>query len=149
MNRPSRRRTMSVPIVDRLFVYGTLRVGQTARSLIANHVARWVPASVSGAIYAFPMGYPGFVEPSEQSNRDAPEGRVIGELVWLTDLAAAFALLDAFEGADFVRVLRPCRLADGSEQIAWCYLLADPRTTALATPIKDGDWVAYWRASVE
>ena len=124
-------------VVDRLFVYGTLCSGQTARSLVADHVARSEPATTEGRIYAFPMGYPGMVE---------GDGAVRGELLWLSELAAALPLLDAYEGEDFERVLRRVRRQDGSEDLAWCYVLADPTTIVHAEPIDDGDWVRY-RAS--
>lgn len=127
-------------VVDRIFVYGTLRTGQTARSLIANHVARWVPARTSGQMFAFPMGYPGLV--------DEGDGRIVGELVWLTELAAAFALLDAYEGDDFVRILKRVWLADGAEDWAWCYVLANPSNASLGEPIPDGDWVRFWESSI-
>ncbi len=127
-------------VVDRLFVYGTLRTGQTARSLIANHVVRWEPARTKGQMFAFPMGYPGMVE-----HGDLP---IIGELVWLRDLAAALALLDAYEGEDFKRVLRQVARADGELEWAWCYVLADPLTITLGDPIPDGDWVRYWEATL-
>jgi gamma-glutamylcyclotransferase (GGCT)/AIG2-like uncharacterized protein YtfP len=127
-------------IVDRLFVYGTLRAGQTARSLIANHVARAAPARSQGKMFAFPMGYPGIV--------DEGAGPIVGELVWLTELAAAFALLDAYEGDDFIRILKRVWLADGTEEWAWCYVLADPGTASLGEPISDGDWVRYWETSI-
>jgi len=90
------RTTGSHEVLDRLFVYGTMRQGQTARSLIANQIARCEGARAVGAIYGFPMGYPGFVE---------GEGQTIGEVLWLTELPATFALLDAYEGADFARVI--------------------------------------------
>ena len=86
-------------MLDRLFVYGTMRQGQTARSLVANQITRCVKAHTTGSIYAFPMGYPGFTE-------NASTGRVVGELLWLTDLAATFGLLDAYEGEDFARVIK-------------------------------------------
>src|SRR5512140_755933 len=98
------RTTGSHDVLDRLFVYGTLRHGQTARSLVANQITRWVKATTSGVIYAFPMGYPGYVE---------GHGVVRGEVVWLTELAATFALLDAYEGQDFVRMIRQVRLESG------------------------------------
>jgi gamma-glutamylcyclotransferase (GGCT)/AIG2-like uncharacterized protein YtfP len=126
--------------VDRIFVYGTLRTGQTARSLIANHVARWEPARSTGKMFAFPMGYPGIL--------DEGPGPLVGEIVWLTQLPAAFALIDAYEGDDFIRVLKRAWLRDGSEQWAWCYVLADPTTASLGEPIPDGDWVRFWDASL-
>jgi gamma-glutamylcyclotransferase (GGCT)/AIG2-like uncharacterized protein YtfP len=134
-----RRRTGNFEIVDRLFVYGTLRSGQTARSLIAPHVTRSEPATIDGKIYAFPMGYPGLVE---------GDGQVVGEVVWLTDLAAALALLDAYEGTDFVRMLKQVRRGDGAIEVAWVYYLADQTTVHLAEPIPDGDWVRYWESNL-
>ena len=126
-------------VVDRLFVYGTLRSGQTARSLIAPHVVRHEPATIQGKIYAFPMGYPGLVD---------GDGIVRGELVWLSDLAAVFALLDAYEGADFIRILKAVKRFDGTDEASWVYFLADPTAVHLAEPIPDGDWVRYWEATL-
>lgn len=127
-------------VVDRIFVYGTLRSGQTARSLIANHVVRWEPARSAGKMFAFPMGYPGIVDEGAEP--------VKGELVWLRELAAAFALLDAYEGDDFVRILKRVWREDGTEEWAWCYVLANPDHAALGEPIPDGDWVRYWESSI-
>ena len=127
-------------IVDRIFVYGTLRTGQTARSLIANHVVRWEPARTTGKMVAFPMGYPGIVGDGD--------GPIRGELVWLRELAAAFALLDAYEGTEFRRILKRVWRADDAEEWAWCYVLTDPSTITLGEPIPDGDWVRHWERSI-
>lgn len=124
--------------MDRLFVYSTLRKGQTARSLIANHIARCVPASTVGAIYAFPMGYAGFVEAEDPC-------RVIGEVLWLTDLAATFGLLDAYEGDEFVRVLKQAVLDTGEAVWTWIYVLAEPDTARHGTLIDHGDWERFAR----
>jgi gamma-glutamylcyclotransferase (GGCT)/AIG2-like uncharacterized protein YtfP len=129
------RTTGSHDVLDRLFVYGTMRQGQTARSLIANQIARCVPAHTTGSIYAFPMGYPGFIE---------GDGPVVGEVLWLAELAATFGLLDAYEGLDFVRVLRQVTLASGELVWTWIYTLADPSAIKLGTLVPDGDWVRYW-----
>ena len=136
------RTTGSHEVLDRLFVYGTLRKGQTARSLVANQVTRSVKAHTNGAIYAFPMGYPGF---SESDGK----GRVVGEVVWLSELAATFGLLDAYEGADFARDIRQITLETGEEVWAWIYTLADPGAVKLGTLIPDGDWVRYWTEQEE
>jgi gamma-glutamylcyclotransferase (GGCT)/AIG2-like uncharacterized protein YtfP len=130
------RTTGTHEVLDRLFVYGTLREGQTARSLVANQVTRSVKATTRGAIFAFPMGYPGFVED------DA--GTVRGDVIWLTELAATFGLLDAYEGQDFARMIRPVTLETGEDIWAWIYVLSDPKTVQLGTRIEDGDWVRYW-----
>ena len=130
------RTTGTHDVLDRLFVYGTLRQGQTARSLIANQIQRCVPASTAGALYAFPMGYPGYIE--------ADGSRVLGEVIWLTELAATFGLLDAYEGQDFARVIKRVRLDSGEEIWAWVYALADPGAVKHGTLIQHGDWVRYW-----
>lgn len=131
------RTTGSHEVLDRLFVYGTLRQGQTARSLIANQVTRSVKAHATGWIYAFPMGYPGFCEGDGK-------GRVMGEVLWLTDLPATFGLVDAYEGADFARVITQVTLETGEEIWTWIYTLADPGAVKHGTLIPDGDWGRYW-----
>ena len=131
------RTTGSHEVLDRLFVYGTMRQGQTARSLVANSITKSAKASTSGHIYAFPMGYPGYTEGDGK-------GRVVGEVVWLTDLAATFGLLDAYEGEDFARVIKQVTTDSGEELWAWIYTLADPAAIKVGTLIEDGDWVRYW-----
>jgi gamma-glutamylcyclotransferase (GGCT)/AIG2-like uncharacterized protein YtfP len=132
------RTTGSHEILDRLFVYGTLRQGQTARSLVANQITRSAKATTSGSIYAFPMGHPGFVEGDGK-------GRVFGEVIWLTELAATFGLLDAYEGQDFARVIRQVTLDETNEQVwCWIYTLSDPGAIKVGTLIQHGDWVRYW-----
>lgn len=131
------RTTGSHEVLDRLFVYGTMRQGQTARSLVANSITKTAPASSSGKIYAFPMGYPGFTEGDGT-------GRVVGELLWLTDLPATFGLLDAYEGEDFARVIKQVTLATGEDVWSWIYTLSDPAAIKLGALIADGDWVRYW-----
>ena len=140
-NRPSsgfevQRTTGTHEVLDRLFVYGTIRQGQTARSMIANSITRCVPARTGGSIYAFPMGYPGY--------SDTGAGMVVGEVLWLTELPATFGVLDAYEGADFVRVIKQVTLESGEDVWAWLYTLADPAATQHGTLIADGDWVRYW-----
>lgn len=132
------RTTGSHEILDRLFVYGTLRQGQTARSLVANQIKRCVNATTVGAIYAFPMGHPGFIE-------GEGAGHVVGEVIWLTELAATFGLLDAYEGQDFARVIKKVTLDETNEQVwAWVYTLSDPAAATFGTLIDHGDWVRYW-----
>jgi gamma-glutamylcyclotransferase (GGCT)/AIG2-like uncharacterized protein YtfP len=128
------RTTGSQDVLDRLFVYGTIRQGQTARSLVAGAVTRCAKAWTDGQIYAFPMGYPGYIEGN---------GRVVGEVLWLRDLAATFGLLDAYEGEDFVRIIRQVTIETGEELWTWIYVLADPEAIRLGTLIADGDWVRY------
>lgn len=124
-------------VVDRLFVYGSLRSGQAARSLIANHVLAAVPATARGRMFALPDGYPGFLPDTD--------GRVVGEMMTLSDLAAAFALLDAYEGEDFARSLQQVELGDGTTVWAWCYVLRSPALAEEGEPIPGGDWAEYLR----
>jgi gamma-glutamylcyclotransferase (GGCT)/AIG2-like uncharacterized protein YtfP len=125
---------VSREIVDRLFVYGTMRQGHAAPTPVAASVTRCASASTCALILAFPRGYPGYIERT---------GRGVGGVLWLSDLAATFGLLDAYEGEDFVRILRQARTETGEELWAWIYALADPEAVKLGTPIADGDWVRY------
>jgi gamma-glutamylcyclotransferase (GGCT)/AIG2-like uncharacterized protein YtfP len=131
------RTTGSHEVLDRLFVYGTMRQGQTARSLVANSIKKSAKAQTSGQIYAFPMGYPGYSE-GDGSHQ------VIGEVLWLTDLAATFGLLDAYEGEDFARVIKQVTTESGEQLWAWIYTLADAAAIQHGMLIADGDWVRYW-----
>lgn len=139
--REGRRRaagwsTSRQAIVDRLFVYGSLRAGQAARSFIADHVIGSQPATVSGHIYALSDSYPGYLP--------GRAGTVVGEVMVLVDLAAAFALLDAYEGDEFVRALQQATLlTDGSRLWAWCYRLTSPDLAEGAELIESGDWARY------
>jgi gamma-glutamylcyclotransferase (GGCT)/AIG2-like uncharacterized protein YtfP len=130
-----KRRTGSHEVVDRLFVYGTLREGETARSLVASSIKRSMRAHTSGQIYAFPMGYPGFIE--------GDTGKVVGEIIWIVDLAATLGLLDAYEGDDFARVIRLVTTETGEELWAWIYTLVDPSLVIAGARIEHGDWVKY------
>jgi gamma-glutamylcyclotransferase (GGCT)/AIG2-like uncharacterized protein YtfP len=126
--------TRPVGLVDRLFVYGSLRTGQTARGLVEPYVREWSPATVRGSMYAFSSGYPGVV-------LEATGGIVMGELLWLRDLTAALPVLDAWEGDDYDRVLVQVDHLAGTTW-SWIYVLADPRVAALGTPVPEGEWIA-------
>lgn len=126
--------TRPVGLVDRLFVYGSLRTGQSARHLVEPYVKDWTPATVCGEMYAFPSGYPGVV-------LDPKGGIVMGELLWLRSLTVCLPQLDAFEGNDYLRELVQVEHVAGPSW-AWIYVLADPRVTALGTPVPGGEWIA-------
>jgi hypothetical protein len=49
---------------------------------------------------------------------------VQGEVLWLTELAATFGLLDAYEGQDFARIIRQVVLESG-EQVWACQMPRD------------------------
>lgn len=123
--------------INRLFVYGSLRSGETARSLIAHYVSRSEPATGHGVLYAFLDGYPGLLEEGEDL--------VVGEVLWLDNLAAALPLLDAYEGDDFIRILKEIELESGPRHWCWTYVLADERYASDADRIAHGDWVKWRR----
>lgn len=125
-----------VEVLDRLFVYGTLRHGQAAHARLASAIARRVKAWTRGEIYAFPNDYPGLTDGA---------GLVQGEVVWLTDVPAMLRSLDEYEGEAFARVIRQVTLETGEEIRTWIYQLSDARSIDNAVKIDDGDWVG-WRA---
>lgn len=124
---------MTIPntVVDRMFVYGTLRQGQTARRLIESYVRTSEPAACRGTMYAFASGYPGVI-----LDGSTP---IVGELVQLDDLPAALPLLDAYEGADFTRILAEVE-GPGGLCWAWIYVLSDPGLARQGTLVPEGDW---------
>lgn len=121
--------------MDRLFCYGTLRAGQTMRSMIEEHIAESFSATCTGKMFAFEEGWPGIL--------DEGDNVVIGDVVKLIDLPAAFALLDAYEGDEFVRILKRAKLADGSDVWCWVYVLADPSRAEDGVLVGSGDWVEH------
>lgn len=120
--------------VDRLFVYGTLRIGQPAHALVGANIARSEPATAQGVLYALPMGYPGFV---------AGHGVVVGDVLWLTDAAATLRRLDVYEGDEYTRIACPVALQSGPEITAWCYTLTSSAAITSGSLIEGGDWVRY------
>ena len=123
-------------MVDRLFVYGTLRTGEAAHAIVAPFVTQVVRATALGTMYALPAGYPGVV---------ADDRAVIhGELLTLRDLADALPALDAYEGDDFARVLAEVTCASGTTW-AWLYALASPELSRIGVRVTHGDW-SRWLA---
>lgn len=124
--------------LDRVFLYGTLRAGQAARSLIGEYIRESEPAALTGRLYAFDDGYPGVV-------LERGGGRIFGEVVVLADASAVFALLDAYEGDDFQRVRTEAELEEGGRVPTWCYVLASEALASEGERIESGDWVSYDR----
>jgi gamma-glutamylcyclotransferase (GGCT)/AIG2-like uncharacterized protein YtfP len=122
-------------IIDKVFVYGTLREGQPARSMLESYIEKSQPGTVKGTIFAFPDGYPGLLEDGADT--------VHGEVIKMSDLSSAFALLDAYEGDDFIRIIKTATVTGGAETPVWIYVLADERMVEGATRIESGDWVEY------
>ena len=139
--RPGSREpdTRPVGVVDRLFVYGSLRTGESARALVEPYVRDCEPATVRGAMFALAAGYPGVV-------LDAGGSIIRGELIGLRDLAEALRVLDDYEGSDYERVMVEAEHVGGPSW-AWVYVLADPGLAALGTPVPGGEWSARAIAS--
>jgi gamma-glutamylcyclotransferase (GGCT)/AIG2-like uncharacterized protein YtfP len=110
---------------ERVFVYGTLRRGQSNHSWLAG--AHWLgEASLPGAVLhdlgPFPMAVPG-------------DGRVLGELYGVD--AATLARLDRLEGHP--RLYERCWLVLEDGRQAWVYL-GRPRQVRFVPTLPDGRW---------
>lgn len=128
------RTTVPSTVVDRLFVYGTLRVGEAAHPIVAPYVTQAVRATALGTMYGLAAGYPGVVADDR--------GVIHGELLTLRELAEALPALDAYEGDDFTRVLAEITTAAGRGW-AWMYVLVSSEIARGAPVIADGDWPRY------
>lgn len=110
----------------RLFVYGTLRKGFRSHGLLQRFHARLIGSgSVRGRLYDLGE-YPGAVD------RAGHGDRVYGELYFLPQPAAAFRVLDKFEGFDpakpvsneFERRETTVTMTDGREVRCWIYWMS-------------------------
>lgn len=132
-----------------LFVYGTLMQGESADSHLAEHVVRRRPALLPRAdLHAlgwYPMAVPG-------------QGQVLGELLWLSEphYHALLALLDLYEGDEYVRRLTPVasredRTAAGDHADAsiraWVYW-GEPEHARRFPAVPSGDWRAFRTAGI-
>jgi gamma-glutamylcyclotransferase (GGCT)/AIG2-like uncharacterized protein YtfP len=108
-----------------LFVYGSLLpgAGHPMGERLAREARSVGEACVAGRLYRVSW-YPGLVEGT------ASHARVHGEVYALDDPVRMLPWLDAYEGvaevggegADYVRVERPARLARGGEVRVWVYI---------------------------
>lgn len=107
-------------MIDYLFVYGTLGPGRPNEHVMQNIGGEWQPASLRGRLegagWGAAMGFPGLVI-------DESGDEVRGHIFSSAALAGHWAELDAFEGAEYARVLTPVTLADGSQIDAHVYVL--------------------------
>jgi gamma-glutamylcyclotransferase (GGCT)/AIG2-like uncharacterized protein YtfP len=125
-----------------LFVYGTLMAAaRHPKGERLRGEARLIgEASVPGRLYRVST-YPGLVWGD-------PRARVHGEVYALSNPAASFKWLDAYEGIvaaepkgnQYERVERPVRLASGEEVTAWVYLYL--RDVAGLRAIPSGRWTS-------
>jgi gamma-glutamylcyclotransferase (GGCT)/AIG2-like uncharacterized protein YtfP len=95
---------------DRLFVYGTLRPGDTAW----HRIEPPVPTRLPGTLYDTGLGYPALTLDSA--------GTVPGWTIQLRAPATALAELDEYEGVEYMRV----RVVDSTGLSCWTYLWTAP-----------------------
>ncbi len=128
-------------MLQHLFVYGTLMsaTGHRMALRLAREGRLIGPAAVLGRLYDL-GAYPALVEAETEG------GEVHGEVYALTDPAASFRWLDAYEGivpgreCEYVRVQRSVRLETGAELTAWLYLYRAPVVGRRL--IKSGRWIS-------
>lgn len=106
--------------MEHLFVYGTLAPGQPNEDKLAHLSGSWEAASVRGRVidlgWGSAAGYPGIL-------LDDSADEVNGFFFSSSELRDAWAVLDDFEGSEYLRVLTTVRLRSGAEQQAYIYRL--------------------------
>lgn len=101
-----------------LFVYGTLRKGESAEDVLARDVLRRVPARAHGRLLDIGAPYPAATFGPDET------GWVDGELLFLRPAGyeAALDRVDAYENVPFLfRRLTVKVEAEGQEIEAWAY----------------------------
>jgi gamma-glutamylcyclotransferase (GGCT)/AIG2-like uncharacterized protein YtfP len=99
-------------LLDRLFVYGTLRAGGGQEWRLRG-AASMGKSRMAGRLYRL-GNYPGMV-------RDGADF-VIGEVYRLVHAERLLAELDLYEGDRYTRVSEIAVLADGTEVECWVYV---------------------------
>ncbi|MEM9171863.1 MAG: gamma-glutamylcyclotransferase family protein [Pseudomonadota bacterium] len=106
--------------VNRLFVYGSLQPGAANAHKLDHLGGNWSAGAVNGRLldrgWGARMGFPGLILGQH-------EGFVAGQVLSSDKLADAWPALDAFEGAEYERVLTEVRLVDDSRCEAYVYVL--------------------------
>ena len=116
--------------MERLFVYGTLGPGRPNEHVMQKIGGSWQPASVRGRLVHAGWGFERSGFPALVLDEDGEE--ITGHVFVSPNLAAHWPALDAFEGEDYVREPTRAILADGTEEEACVYALAEgkgPRAT--------------------
>jgi gamma-glutamylcyclotransferase (GGCT)/AIG2-like uncharacterized protein YtfP len=100
-----------------LFLYGTLRKGESGEDVLAPDVLRRAPARARGRLLDLNAPYPGAVF-------GADEGWIDGELVWLAPsrFLAALDRADEYENVPFLfrRIALPVE-SEGQSVEAWAF----------------------------
>lgn len=124
-------------IVDRLFVYGTLRPNGHAYGLVAPAVVRHQPAVLTGyTLVGEGHRYPWCIE--------APGGEVAGELLWIQEVEATLKRLDEYEGVseaepEYVRAVADVLIGKATVS-AWVYV-GGMGVPGDVRPIEQGEWI--------
>lgn len=135
MNDPAAGDRPSPDAPTRLFVYGSLRIGQSNPMAALLHANAWHlgRGTVCGRLHV--ISWYGGMVPGE-----APDECVHGDAFELDPGAAARVLaeLDAYEGSDFERRTVEVTLEDETRVAAFAYLYA--ASVAGLPRVAHGDW---------
>jgi gamma-glutamylcyclotransferase (GGCT)/AIG2-like uncharacterized protein YtfP len=108
-----------LPLVQRLFVYGTLKPGHANARLLEAIGGTWQAASVVGTLqakgWAAGEGYPALI-------LDRSGAEVHGFVFSSERLAQNWQTLDEFEGDDYERVLTTARIDSGGTIETYVYV---------------------------
>jgi len=108
------------PMIERLFVYGTLGPGRPNEHVMDAIGGSWEAATVTGKLrqegWGAAMGYPGI-------DIDEHGGEVEGFLFTSENLSRHWVALDEFEGKAYERVLTKVKRKDGTTIDAYIYRL--------------------------
>jgi gamma-glutamylcyclotransferase (GGCT)/AIG2-like uncharacterized protein YtfP len=106
-------------MIQRLFVYGTLKPGHANAHLLEAIGGTWQPASVIGTLlpvgWGADQGYPALM-------LDENGAEVHGVVFTSERLAQHWQALDEFEGDDYERVLTTARIEGGGTVEAYVYV---------------------------
>jgi gamma-glutamylcyclotransferase (GGCT)/AIG2-like uncharacterized protein YtfP len=107
-------------MTNRLFVYGTLGLGQSHEHLLTQAPGRWEKARVQGVLYlqgvGLTTGYPA-IELRE-------DGKWIEGYVYFSrQLSKLWDQLDSYEGSGYKRVITKVTLSNGKSGNAYIYEL--------------------------
>lgn len=107
-------------MIERLFVYGSLKPGHSNAHLLEQIGGSWQAASVVGTLrpegWGADQGYPALT-------LDEGGMRVSGFVFSSEQLAQHWPRLDEFEGDDYERVLTTATVDDGGPITAYVYVL--------------------------
>lgn len=135
-DRPVGARTGDV--IDRLFVYGTLRPGAGAYHVVEGDVLRVAEGRLGAhSLVGLGLPYPWCVEAAD------PDDSVVGAILWLGDPPVTLARLDVYEraqgpDAEYLRDVRTVTTSEGDVE-CWVYLGRSVPASAVTVP--GGDWI--------